>query len=148
LGNKTYQFDLDDPSRYAFSQSFRGVGPVSNKPAQDPGQSIPYGRLQAEDAADVRHRMSMASWDTFHVADRDALAAQAYNLEGIKTKQKLPIDPEHYCKWSQSRRLPVGPQMSYHISGYCGHVPTEKLRHGATYGKTTRLCLVGNPEGL
>jgi len=148
LGNKTYQFELDDPSRYAFTSSFRGVGAVSNKPQQDPGQSIPYGRLQAEDAADVRHRMAMSSWDTFHVADRDATGSTQYNLEGIATKQKLKIDPENYCKWSISRRLPVGDQMRYHIPGYQGAVPTEKLRHGSTYGKTTRQCIAGDPSGL
>ena len=148
LGNKTYEFQTDD-TNYPFHETFRGSQKLSNKPPQDPGQSIPYGRLLAEDAKQVRHNMSLASWDTFHVASRDQGQVN-YNLSGLTalSRKKLGIDPENFCKWSISRRLPLGEQMRYHLPGYCGFTPTQQLRHGATYGKTTRQCIAGSQVGL
>ena len=120
LGNRTYAFEVEDEANYPYAPAFRGSGLISNKPAQDPGQSIPFGRLQAEDAREVRHRMSMDSWSTFNVANRDGNVG--FNLDGVKKKQG--IDRENYCKWSISRRLPLGDQLRYHVPG------VRKLRCG------------------
>lgn len=145
LGNKTYSFDTDS-ANYPFSQSFRGRPLESSRPLQDPGQSIPYGRLQAEDARDVRLKMSLDSWDTFNVYDRNG--AVNYNLSGLKSKMSSKEDQSNFCKDSISKRLETGAQMRYHLPSYCGFVPTAQFRHGATYGKTTRLSLAGSQAGL
>ena len=149
LGNKTYAFETDSPN-YAFSSSFRGQPQVSSRPLQDPGQSIPYGRLQAENAADVRLKMSMDSWgQTFNVPkNRTDDPNINYNLDGIRKKMTPEQQAANFCKTSISSRLETGSQMRYHVPNYCGFVPTVQFRHGATYGKTTRLAIVGSQAGL
>jgi len=150
LGNRTYEFATDSPNyRYRDAFSSRPGTRVSNKPLQDPGQSIPFGRLQAEDAKAVRHKMSMDSWDTFNVADRSGKVNFDLSCLGRShSHRSRELDPENYCKTSISRRLPQGAQLRYHLPGYSGHVASEALRHGATYGKTTRMAIAESPNGL
>lgn len=145
LGNQTYEFATDD-ANYAYRQTFQGQQLQTTKPRQDPGQSIPFGRLQAEDAKDVRLRMSLSSWDAERFSRAQNRGAEPeFNLTGLnRGKDKAGL----YCKESISQRLPVGSRMRYALPGYMGHVKGEQFHHGATYGKTTRLCFANSKLGL
>lgn len=143
LGNRTYAFETAHPD-YAHSSTFRGRPRESSRQLQDPAQSIPFGRLEAEDARDVRLKMSLDSWDTFNAYDR-GVGAVNYNLSGLKSKT---LDADNYCKTSISRRLESGAQLRYQVPGYMGYIPSAQFRHGSTYGKTTRQCLSGSQVGL
>jgi len=66
-----------------------------------------------------------------------------YNLPGL-TYDKVQ-SMQNFGKQSISRRLPSKTRLRYHVPGYMGFVHTIQYRHGDTFGRTTRKCLLDHP---
>lgn len=142
LYNGNYVFQRKEDERY----DPHGTYLVEEaKQLQEPAQSIPFGRLHAANAVEIRRSLSFQS-DKQGRTNAGGSTNANFNLPPIS--DDILERSKHPCKWSISRRLAENEALRYHIPGYMGHVKTVQFRHGDTFGRATRKAVRGYNEGI